>query len=215
MPRIASGRRLALHLYQDSVESSIWPTQSNIMSSLSRPHVTFSIETKGIFLEYIRHSPNNRRVSPGERDNIIQWLTNPHKRPISQSEFSRRNYVRKTFVWEDGSQHLLAAPKMNGTQKRIVVTEDMIADVVEYVHENNGHAGWDYTWRDVSISYYGILRSDVIHLLKQCQICAHDPSKRPKDFITATADTESTDNELIDFLHQSEPPCNMWNSENY
>ncbi|RAO72655.1 uncharacterized protein BHQ10_008667 [Talaromyces amestolkiae] len=176
------------------------------MSSLSGPHATFSTETKVSFFQYIRDSPNNRRVSQEERDNIIQWLTNPHKRPSSQSEFSRRNYVRKTFIWGDGSQHLLAAPKTNGAQKRIVVTEDKIADVVEHVHENNGHAGWDYTWRDVSISYYGILRSDVINLLKQCQICAHNPSKRPKESITATPDTRSADSEFIDFLDQSEPP---------
>ncbi len=56
----------------------------------------------------------------------------------------------------------------------------MIADVVELVHKENGHAGWDATWKDVSSSYYGILRSDVIFLLKRCQICAENPRKRPK-----------------------------------
>lgn len=208
MPRIASAGSFALHLYQDRAKPSAWPTQPNTMSSLSGPHVTFSMETKESFLRYIRDRPNNRRVSQEERHNIIQWLINPHKRPISQSEFSRRNYVRKMFIWEDSSQRLLAAPKTNGAQKRIVVTEDLIANVVEHVHENNGHAGWDYTWRDVSISYYGILRSDVINLLKQCQICAHNPSKRPKESITATTNTPSADSEFIDFLDQSEPPFN-------
>ncbi len=56
----------------------------------------------------------------------------------------------------------------------------MIADVVDFVHKGNGHAGWDATWKDVSNLYYGILRSDVIFLLKRCQICASNPSKRPK-----------------------------------
>lgn len=56
----------------------------------------------------------------------------------------------------------------------------MIADVVDFVHNGNGHAGWDATWKDVSNLYYGILRSDVIFLLKRCQICASNPSKRPK-----------------------------------
>lgn len=206
MPRIASGQRLALRLYQDRAKPSTWSTQSNTMSSLSLTHVTFTLETKVSFLQYVCESPNNRRVSREERENIIQWLTDPLKRPTSQTEFSRRNYVRKTFVWEDASQHLLAAPKTNGARKRIVVTEDMIANVVEHVHENNDHAGWDYTWRDVSISYYGILRSDVIHLLKQCQVCAHNPSKRPKDSITATTDTQLADSEFIDFMDHSEPP---------
>jgi hypothetical protein len=56
----------------------------------------------------------------------------------------------------------------------------MIADVVETIHENNGHAGWDTTWKDVSNSYYGILRSDIIFLLKRCEICSKNPLKRPK-----------------------------------
>ncbi|EED17210.1 hypothetical protein TSTA_022640 [Talaromyces stipitatus ATCC 10500] len=175
------------------------------MSSASRPYVTFANDTKESFLRYLSESPNNRRVSCEERENIIQWLTNPHKRPSSQSEFSRRNYVRKTFTWEEATQLLVACPKTEGGEKRVVVTEDMIADIVEYVHENNGHAGWDYTWRDISRSYYGILRSDVIRLLKQCEICAHNPSKRPKDAKTAPTDIQSVDTDFVDFS-KNEPP---------
>ncbi|KUL81567.1 hypothetical protein ZTR_09940 [Talaromyces verruculosus] len=176
------------------------------MSIESRTLVTFSTDTKVSFKQYLSENSNNRRVSREERENIIQWLTNPHKRPLSQSEFSRRNYVRKTFTWEEATQLLVAVPKAEGGEKRIVVTEDMIADIVEFVHENNGHAGWDYTWRDVSRSYYGILRSDVIHLLKQCEICAHNPSKRPKDLKDEPTDVQSADSEFIDFLGQSELP---------
>lgn len=62
----------------------------------------------------------------------------------------------------------------------MVVFEDKIADTVEWVYESNGYAGWDGIWKNISASYYGILRSDVIYLLKQCQICVHDPSKCPK-----------------------------------
>ncbi|CAI6334664.1 unnamed protein product [Periconia digitata] len=57
---------------------------------------------------------------------------------------------------------------------------DAIAGIVEIVHNNNGHAGWDTTWKKISSSYYGILRADVIFLLKKCHICANDARKRPK-----------------------------------
>ena len=47
-----------------------------------------------------------------------------------------------------------------------MVTEDAIVDVVELVHESNKYGGWDAIWKDISSLYYGILRLDVIRLLK-------------------------------------------------
>jgi hypothetical protein len=121
--------------------------------------VTFDSSTRASFLQYLHERPINRRVSRNERQNLIEWLTNPHKRPSSQQEFSRRNYVQKTFTWDEKTQTLLAASKAGGGKDRMVVTEDMIADIVESVHNNNGHTGWDTTWKDVSASYYGIPRT--------------------------------------------------------
>ena len=79
----------------------------------------------------------------------------------------------------------------------------MIAETVEMVHKENNHAGWDATWKDVSTSYYGILRSDVIFLLKQCQSphCTQNPSKRPKGSAPTTVHSQQTDHEFIDFLN--------------
>lgn len=57
----------------------------------------------------------------------------------------------------------------------MVVTEDVIVDVVESAREQNGHLDRDATWRDVSTSHYGRLRSDFIFLLKQCPLCAQGP----------------------------------------
>lgn len=170
----------------------------------TQTRATFTKETKASFLEYLRENPNTRRVSRQERENIIQWLTNPLKRPASQSEFSRRNYVRRTFIWDQERQLLAAIPKTESGQNRLVITEDLIADKVERVHESNGHAGWDYTWKDVSNSYHGILRSDVIHLLKQCQTCAHNPSKRPKRSDVVPTDPHAIDEEFIDFVNYSD-----------
>ncbi|MCJ1285871.1 hypothetical protein MMC26_005213 [Xylographa opegraphella] len=147
--------------------------------------VSFSSSTTTAFLDYVRKNPNNRRVSRADREIIIEWLTNPSKRPSSQEEFSRRNYVRKTFLWDENMRDLLASGKTSKDEHRIVVTEDAIVDVVRSTHEEHDHLGWDATWRHVSIVYYGILRSDVIFLLKQCQVCAQDPSKRPKTSTTS------------------------------
>ena len=158
-------------------------------SDSSETSLTFGSSTKIAFVEYMNENPNNRRVSQTEKENIVEWLTNPGKRPSNQREFSRRNYVRKTFKWDEKEQCLLAVGKTNKDQSRVVVTEDKIVHVVERAHHENSHAGWDATWKAVSASYYGILRSDLIFLLKRCQICAQNPSKRPKGSVPSTAST--------------------------
>jgi hypothetical protein len=157
----------------------------------SHAPVPFTSQTKEAFLKRLIENPSSRRISRHETENLLEWLTNPSKRPTSQTEFSRRNYVRKTFTWDTDSQNLLAKPKSGEGGHRVVVFEDRIAATVEWVHESNGHAGWDNTWKSISMSYYGILQSDVIYLLKQCQICAHDPSKRPKRTRANVADPSS------------------------
>jgi len=140
---------------------------------------TFAPNTRAEFLRYLEKNPNRRRVSQLDRQSLIEWLCNSHAPPSSQKEFSRRNYVKKNFTWDETRQTLVAVGK-NKKKNRKVVTEDNIFDVVERVHANNGHAGWDATWRDISSSYYGILRADVIFILKRCVVCAQNPRKRPK-----------------------------------
>ncbi|KAL8648632.1 MAG: hypothetical protein Q9210_004876 [Variospora velana] len=141
---------------------------------------SFTPGTRATFLQHLHENPHNRRVTQTDKELLTEWLTDPHKQPLSQKEFSRRNYVLRTFLWDEQTQNILVSAKTEGEKHRLVVTEDKIADVVEFVHESNQHGGWDATWKDISNSYYGILRSDVIHLLKQCQICALNPTKRPK-----------------------------------
>lgn len=171
--------------------------------------VILTSSTKSAFLQYLRDNSNNRRVSQIDKEILIDWLTNPHKRPSSQKEFSRRNYVWKTFAWDEKTRNLVAAAKTNEVKNRMVITDDMIPDVVEIVHKGNGHAGWDATWKEVSTSYYGILRSDVIFLLKQCQICVSNPSKRPKGFATTMLSSQPVDHEVLDFLNADDMQCDM------
>ena len=150
------------------------------MGTISNDTVLFNSETRRAFLIYVSNNPSSRRISRTESNIIIGWLVDPSKRPSSQKEFSRRNYVRKTFIWKEDTRNLLAADKVQGDKYRIVVTEDAIADVIESIHQQNGHLGWDATWRDVSTSYHGVLRSNVIFLLKRCDVYSQHPSKRPK-----------------------------------
>ncbi|KAL8367154.1 hypothetical protein RB599_010244 [Gaeumannomyces hyphopodioides] len=173
---------------------------------------TSSPATKAAFSNYLETHPNKRRVTPVERGELIGWLTNLHAPPSSQKEFSRRNYVRKTFAWDEDGQMLVAVSK-NGQENRAVITEDNIIEVVELVHTSNGHAGWDATWRDVSRSYYGIMRADVIFLLKRCDICVSNPRKRPKGSIWTSASPEragleayerQNDNELPSLVHHED-----------
>ena len=176
---------------------TIMSTATNNLNNL----VTFTPSTKAAFLQRLRDNPTNRRITRTDKDIVVEWLTNPNKRPSSQKEFSRRNYILKTFTWDEETQILSAVAKSDKEKDRTVVTEDMIADVVEFIHENNKHGGWDATWKGVSSLYYGILRSDVIYLLKECQTCALNPSKRPKGFVTTMRSSQPIDQELLDFIH--------------
>jgi hypothetical protein len=154
----------------------------------------------------VLENPNNRRISQSDKTIILEWLTNSYRRPSSQEEFSRRNYVRKTFIWDEKTQNLLAVAKKDQGKDRMVVPTYMIADVVETVHKENGHGGWDATWKDVSTSYYGILRADVIFLLKQCQECSGKPTKRPKTSTAAMLNSRPTDDEFLEFLNTTDEP---------
>ena len=141
----------------------------------------FAPSTRTAFLQFVQDNPNSRRVSQAERQNLIDWLTDQRAPPSSQKEFSRRNYVRKTFALDANGQMLVAIAKKDGEKDRKVITEDNILDVVELVHTSIGHAGWDATWKEISNSYNGILRADVTFLLKRCSICVRDPRMRPKE----------------------------------
>ena len=159
---------------------------------LNAESLLFSESTKAEFHQYIAQTPNNRRVSQQDKETILAWLTEPFKRPTSQQEYSRRNYVQKTFSWNTSSQTIFALPKNKDGPKREMVTVEEIVATVERVHDANNHAGWDATWRDVSNSYYGILRADVIFLLKRCPVCNCIPSKRPKGQSASRNDSEQT-----------------------
>ncbi len=143
----------------------------------------FSPSVRVEFLQYIHQNPNSRRVSQTERELLIEHITSTVSQPANQRESSRRHYVRKNFIWDAEGGSLRAVPKGTQTKDREVVTMDNIVGVVEAVHRSNAHAGWDATWREVSSSFYGILRADVIFLLKRCPVCARDPRKRPKSHL--------------------------------
>lgn len=163
------------------------------MGATSNSAVIFSSNTRTAFLKYVRDNPSNRRISKADKETMIEWLTDSSKRPLSQQEFSRRNHVQKAFTLDENTRSLLAIGKNNEDKCRMVVTDDMIADVVVSAHQQNGHLGWDATWRDINASYHGILRSDVIFLLKQCQVCAQDPSKRPKGSVNLKSSSQAFD----------------------
>ncbi|KAL5866350.1 hypothetical protein ACKVWL_011507 [Pyricularia oryzae] len=167
----------------------------------------FSTTIRTEFQQYIAENPSNRRVSQSERDQFLQWLTADVTRPSSQKEFSRRNYVRRSFIWDEATGDIRTTSGSNEEKNRVLITDDSIVDVVEVIHTNNQHGGWDATWNEIRKSYYGILRNDVIFLLRRCLVCAKDPRKRPKDSSRAPCDG-SADNgasnilSIYDFINE-------------
>lgn len=167
----------------------------------------FSTRVRAEFLDYIHQNPSSRRISREDRDTFIEWIRNPSATSSSQQEASRKHYVRKNFTWDGGKDLLRASPTTTQSAARPIATIEEIADVVGTVHVNNAHAGWDATWKCVSTSCYGILRADVVFLLKRCDTCALDPRKRPKADRNHVRPQSSTGNSgvspcsLDDLLH--------------
>ena len=81
----------------------------------------------------------------------------PRQNPADETTFKALSCGTKPLI---GSSR---TPKAKGTGKRLVVTEDMIIDVVEYVHvEESQHADWDATWKAISAKHSGVPRFDVL-----------------------------------------------------
>ncbi|KAM0449843.1 hypothetical protein ACHAPV_006968 [Trichoderma viride] len=157
------------------------------------------------FRHYLEENTNKKHISAERKHNLIRWLSDKDAKPQEQSDYSLRNYAFKTYKW-DGTNHILwgigksekpEKPAKNGKgkktwdsgkggkgsrkcQDRVVVTEDEILTVVEKIHMSNDHGGWDATWDEVSSKYCGIVRSDVIFLLKRCYICTIKPRKQSR-----------------------------------
>ncbi|KAH6603782.1 hypothetical protein Trco_007228 [Trichoderma cornu-damae] len=132
------------------------------------------------FAKYVKETPNKKHISIDEKFRLIQWLINPLAKPSCQKDYSRRNYAQKTYKWDEARQILWAVAKNEKGKDRIVITEDEILQIVEKVHMVKEHGGWDATWEEVSRQYCGIVRSDIIFLLKRCDICLSNPRKRSK-----------------------------------
>ncbi|KAK1140902.1 hypothetical protein N8T08_009775 [Aspergillus melleus] len=136
-----------------------------------------------------------------------KWPANAYNaaghKPVASSQPRPEAYTSISISTGGVSPTRAKAGAGDGAE-RVVITEDSIPAVVEAAHEHNGHAGWDGTWRDISTSYYGILRSDVIFLLRRCQICAHNPSKRPKSSIAMPADSKAASADSFDFADFAE-----------
>ncbi|KAM0481930.1 hypothetical protein ACHAPX_003264 [Trichoderma viride] len=160
-------------------------------------------EVQREFRHYLDENRNKKHISAERKYSLIRWLCDDEAKPQSQSDYSLRNYATKTYKWDDDNHILWSIgksekpekPAKNGKgkkswgrkvsrsakcQDRAVVTEDEILNVVEQIHMSNDHGGWDATWDEVSTKYCGIVRSDVIFLLKRCYICTIKPRKQSR-----------------------------------
>lgn len=161
-------------------------------------------EVQREFRDYLEENANKKHITAERKHSLIRWLSDSDAKPQEQRDYSLRNYAFKTYRW-DGDRHILWSigkpesekPAKNGKAKkawrswksgkgskkcqdRMVVTEDEILNVVEQIHMSNDHGGWDATWDEVSSKYSGIVRSDVIFLLKRCYICTIKPRKQSR-----------------------------------
>ncbi|RFU74682.1 hypothetical protein TARUN_7552 [Trichoderma arundinaceum] len=145
---------------------------------------TNSFEIQQEFSTYLRETPNKIRISNEDKWKIIGWLNGPvNQMPEYQKQYSRRNYVLRSYRWDERGQNLIAIAKRPDKGDRVVVAEGDILKIVEKEHiisGISGHGGWDATWWGIRRKYSGIIRSDIIFLLKRCGTCLSNPRKRSR-----------------------------------
>jgi hypothetical protein len=139
----------------------------------------FSVETRAAFLKHIESTSQQRnaRISPTEKQEIIDWLTHSGRKPSCRNEMNRRTWIRRNFTWDDEKKRLLYGA---GKKKRKVISTNEIVSVVERTHKKTKHGGVTPTWIPIRKKYHGVLQVDIGFLLKRCEVCAHLPAKRAK-----------------------------------
>ncbi|KAJ3499532.1 hypothetical protein NLG97_g246 [Lecanicillium saksenae] len=202
-------RRKPIHDNESITTDTNQPINENRSTTMERSSV-FPARVRAEFLDYVQKNPKSRRVSREDRNTFIEWIRSPSTTSSSQQEASRKHYVRNNFIWDAERDSLQARPTATQISHRPVVVIEDIVDVVGDIHVNIAHAGWDTTWKRVSASFYGILRADVIFLLKRCDACALDPRKRPKthhNTVRQPSDTgaSSVSSCILDDLLYDEP----------
>ena len=83
--------------------------------------------------------------------------------------------------------------------------ESPIFDIIQEEHSRIGHGGIHLTWAAIGAGYYGIIRTEIIWLLKRCQICirrASNLSRKPLVPIVTTKLFERIQVDLIDFRNE-------------
>ena len=100
-------------------------------------------------------------------------------------------------IYTQATEHHLA--------ERLVIMESSILDIIQEEHCRVGHSGVHGTWAGISKSFYGIIRTEVMWLLKRCQVCirqAQNRSRGPLVPIVSTKLFERIQVDLIDFRNE-------------
>ena len=79
--------------------------------------------------------------------------------------------MKANFKTDELGLAIYALATKKHPMERLVIMESSILDVIQEEHSRIGHAGVHATWAAVSKGFYGIIQSEVMWLLKRCQIC--------------------------------------------
>jgi hypothetical protein len=136
--------------------------------------VIFTPETRTAFAERLESFVSVRRyhVSPEEKVDMINWLTEFGRKCESKQEYNRRHWVRTNFCYDADKDRLLYK---GGDRLRKVITTNKVPSVVEREHRASHIRGQNDTWQKVTKKYYGLTQKDVTFLLGRCEVCRSRP----------------------------------------
>ena len=165
----------------------------------------FNEATRTAFAAYLEVNEHRYQITDSTYEQYITYLTNALYEPSSRADQAKRAFVKTSFQMDEGGYALQACATERHKQARLVIMQSSIFDIIQEEHCRIGHAGVHPTWAAVSQGYYGIIRTEIIWLLKRCQICirrARNRSRGPLIPIVTTKLFERIQVDLIDFRNE-------------
>ena len=192
------------------------PTASTNVAQIN----PFNSESKRAWHTWMeaREDSSRERLDNKEIQQFIRWLNdepswesgiNYDDKKQRKADMKKRSWVKENFYVSGNILWRKADKKHPEPRKVLAYTE--LADVIIETHVRLGHAGHNPTCAAVLKDYYGLVRDEIIELLRRCEICSRkhaSKSKAPLINIKSTNIWQRVQMDLVDMRHD---PDREWN----
>ena len=147
-----------------------------------------------------RKNQSRERVTNSEKYQFIRWLTESiPERGFNAADGKKRAWIKTEFEYDQNVLWKLSGRVFK--ERRRVISEDLIWDIIITIHNSLGHAGQQATANKINSLYYRIAGTETFFLIKLCEKChrkAFSKCKGPLKSIVTTRLFERVQIDLID-----------------